>query len=291
MAKLRLIFSMLIFGTIGIFVEKIPLSSTLIACIRASVGVLFLGIILLVRRHKMHWGMIHKNLWFLLLSGAALGFNWIFLFEAYRYTTVSVATLCYYMAPVFVILLSPLVLKARLKKTSILCTCFAVAGAVLISGADVSSKQNMKGILWGLAAAFLYCSIILLNQFIQGLPAIETTFVQLFISAAVLIPYTAIRHEFKVIEMNPKIILLLLVVGIVHTGISYLLYFSSISFVPAQTAAVFSYIDPMTAILLSAWILHQPMTGIQILGTVFILGSTLFHELWQGKVKPVNQNN
>lgn len=276
---------MLIFGTIGIFVEKIPLGSAMIACIRASVGALFLGIILIGGKHKMHWSQIRTCLPFLLLSGVALGFNWIFLFEAYRYTTVSVATLCYYMAPVFVILLSPIVLKAKLTKASVICTCFAVFGAVLISGAVFSTKQNYQGILWGLAAAFLYCSIILLNQFIKGLPAIETTFLQLFISAIVLIPYTAMRHEFTVTKMSPKVVILLLIVGIIHTGISYLLYFSSISLVPAQTAAVFSYIDPMTAIVLSAWILHQPMTGIQVVGTVCILGSTLAHELWQSKVK------
>ena len=89
--------SMLIFGTIGIFVEMIPLPSSVIALARSGIGAALLALVMLAAKKPLHRDAIRQNLKFLLPSGAALGFNWILLFEAYRYTTVAVATLCYYM--------------------------------------------------------------------------------------------------------------------------------------------------------------------------------------------------
>lgn len=271
--------AMLIFGTLGIFISQINLPSSVIAMLRAVIGTVSIGIFMIVKKQKPDLQNIKKNLRYLLISGVALGFNWILLFEAYRYTTIPVATLCYYMAPVFVIILSPLVLKEKLTPTMAICSSVAIIGAVLISGATVGEGQSFKGVLCGLSAAVLYCGIVLTNKFIKNQSATETTFLQLSISGVIMLLYVALTEKISVADFDPKTSALVLVVGIIHTGISYVLYFGSVQRIPAQTAAVFSYIDPVSSILLSALILNQRMTVIQIAGTVLILGATLFNEL------------
>lgn len=273
------IIAMLIFGTLGIFVSQIPLPSSVIAMLRAVIGTISIGGFMLATKQRLDFKVIKKNAFYLLFSGAALGFNWILLFEAYRYTTIAVATLCYYMAPVFVILLSPIVLKEKLTPTMAVCSLVAIGGAVLISGATVGEGQSIKGIIFGLAAAALYCSIVLANKFIKNQSSTETTFLQLAISAVIMIPYVILIEDVTLADFRPKTIVFVLIVGIIHTGIAYVLYFGSVQRIPAQTAAVFSYIDPVSSIILSALILSQQMSVLQVIGTVLILGATLFNEL------------
>ena len=281
MNKLKMIASMLIFGTIGIFVQYVPLSSALIACVRAAIGTIFLAAVMLIGRKRPDMAAIRKNLRYLLPAGVALGFNWIMLFEAYRYTTVAVATLCYYMAPVFVIVLSPLVLKEKLTPGKIVCTIIAVAGAALISGVSAMAG-SLRGVMLGLSAAVLYCSIVLLNKFVRDISALETTFCQLAISAAVMLAYVLANGDLAALSglaLTPRVVLMALIMGIVHTGVAYFLYFSSVGHMPMQTAAVLSYVDPVSAIILSALLLSQPMTLLQIFGAVLILGSALANEV------------
>ena len=279
MEKIKMLISMLIVGTIGIFVNFIPVPTAVIACARAVIGTIFLAVIMLAGKSHMHWAAMKRNAVLLILSGAALGFNWIFLFEAYRYTTIAVATLCYYMAPVFVIVLSPLVLKERLTTKKILCTIGAVFGAFFISGVLGGQIQDIRGIGFGLLAAVLYCSIILLNKKMQGLEAMETTFCQLLTSALVMLPYVLLTVDVKTLQFSTTSIILLLIVGVIHTGIVYILFFSAVGKLPAQTSSVLSYVDPVTAILLSAVLLQQPLGWMQIIGTVLILGFTLLNEV------------
>lgn len=282
---LKLISAMFIFGTIGIFATSIPLSSPLLACTRGLLGSLFMLAVILIKKEVFAWSHLKANAWVLLLSGTAIGFNWIFLFEAYHYTTVAVATLCYYMAPIFVILLSPLVLKEKLTTAKMICTIAAVCGAVLISGALGDGVKDFTGVTFGLSAAALYCSVILLNKKITGMETYEKSFVQLGIAAFTMLLYSLGTQDFRSINLNLNDTLLLIILGIVHTGIAYVLFFSSIGSLPAQTSSLLTYIDPVTAILLSALWLHQPLTSSQIIGTILILGSTLTVELWNTRPK------
>ena len=280
-ALLSLIFSMVIFGTIGIFRKHIELSSGVLAMARGFIGAAFLLFIVALKREKLSKAAIKKNLWFLILSGACIGFNWILLFEAYRYTTVATATLCYYLAPIFVIMASPLILKERLSSRKVTCVLVALAGMVLVSGvlqAGFGGLAEMKGVLFGLGAAAFYASVILLNKKITDISAYDKTIVQLVCAATVLVPYVLLTGELAVAEWSGIGFVLVLVVGILHTGVTYALYFGSMAHLKAQTVAIFSYIDPIVAILLSAVLLQEKMDGLTILGTVMILGAAVYSE-------------
>ncbi len=279
MEKIKMVAAMLIVGSIGIFVSNIPLPSSVIACSRAVIGTIFLMMVLLIRKTKIKWNVFKNNWIYLLISGGALGFNWIFLFEAYRYTSVATATLCYYMAPVFVILLSPIILKEKLTILKIGCTITALIGAVLISGVFGNGGQDLRGIGFGLLAALLYSGIIIVNRFIKDLSGVETTFCQLAISAIIMIPYVTFTEDISIDFVSATTIILLLIVGIVHTGIVYILFFSAINKLPAQTSAILSYIDPLVAVCISVFILGEPLTLLQFVGGALILGFTLWNEL------------
>ena len=119
--RLLIIVSMTMFGTIGLFVKYIPLSSGESALYRALLAIALLGTFLLLTKQKIDFKAIKKDIPLLAISGMAMGVNWILLFEAYRYTTVSVATLSYYFAPVIVTIVSPILFKEKLTVKQIIC--------------------------------------------------------------------------------------------------------------------------------------------------------------------------
>lgn len=283
-SKGYLIIAMLIFGSVGLFVRNIDLSSAQIALARGIIGSLFLMIASKLMKQKISWKAVRPNLLLLILSGAAIGINWILLFQAYKYTTIPNATLSYYFAPVFVVFLSPLVLKERLTVIKTLCIIGAVIGMIFIVGiGEVPGKNHLIGIGYGLLAAVLYASVVLMNKFLRGLSGLETTLVQISTASVVLLPYVLITNKFQAIKLDGKSLISLLIVGILHTGVAYLLYFIAFQKLKAQTIAAFSYIDPISAIFMSSIFLGEKMTALQLFGGVLILGSTFLSEFYGRK--------
>ena len=277
----KLIISMCIFGTIGILRKYLPLSSTLIALCRAAIGSLFLICVVLLRKEKLIISEIKKNLLWLFLSGTAIGFNWIFLFEAYNYTTVTTATLCYYMAPTMAVVASHFLFREHLTIKKGICVLVAFLGMILVSGAadgGIPNPSELKGILFGLAAAVLYGSVILLNKKITVASPYTKTLFQLAIAGLVLLPYALLTENLTAVSFSPSVIVLLAVAGVVHTGFAYTLYFGSIPQLKTQTVALLSYIDPVLAIILSALILREPIGLSELIGSVLILGAAYISE-------------
>lgn len=280
-SKLQFISAMLIFGTIGLFRRMIPFPSSLIAASRGLIGTLFLILFLILTHQKLNWTHIKKSLFPLLLSGTMMGFNWILLFESYNYTSVAVSTVCYYMAPVFVILASPVLFKTSLTQKKIFCAIAAFEGILLVSGiltTDFIGLHEITGVLLGLGAAILYASVILINKKMSDIQVFDRTVIQLGTSALVLFPYTLITEDVSSLSLSGQTIILLLITGIVHTGIAYALYFNSIKEMESESIALYSYIDPMSAILFSSFFLHESITLIEMIGIVLILGSALMSE-------------
>ena len=238
-ARWMLIASMFIFGTLGPFVRKIPVSSGELALYRAILAAGLIGLFLQMTKQKISFREIKKELVLLLFSGMAMGFNWILLFEAYKYTTVSVATLSYYFAPVIVTAVCPVLFRERLTKKQILCFVMSTIGLVLITGiGNLTGGRDLIGIGFGLGAAVLYATVILLNKFIKKVEGIHRTFLQFLAAIMVLIPYVAMTGGVTLGGMGTIGWVNLLIVGLVHTGITYCLYFSSLKELPGQKAAI-----------------------------------------------------
>ena len=278
--RLMLIASMTIFGTLGIFVRNIPVSSGELALYRAVLAALLIAVFLLLTKQRIPFANIKKEVPLLLASGVAMGINWILLFEAYKYTTVSVATLSYYFAPVIVTVVCPVLFKEKLTGKQIICFIMSTLGLVLITGiGDIGSGNDFVGILFGLGAAVFYATVILLNKFIKNVKGIHRTFLQFLSAIVILVPYVIMTSGVTLGNLNGIGWVNLLIVGLIHTGVTYCMYFSSLKGLPGQKAAILSYIDPLVAVMISVTILGESMTLWQMIGGILILGFTLWNEL------------
>ena len=279
---LMFISSMLIFGTIGIFRRYIPLASAFLAFSRGLLGGLFLLVFSrLFKKSSAEKLPLHLFLR-LIFTGVLMGINWILLFEAFNYTTVSKATLCYYMQPTIVILLSPFIFKEALTRKKALCAATAIIGMVLVSGVMEEKgtwSGDARGILLGLGAAAFYAAVVIMNKKIQGVDAYRKTTIQLLSAGLAMIPYLLLTDGFAGTGVSMAVIFLLFFVGIVHTGIAYVLYFGSMDGLRVQSIALLSYIDPVSALFFSALFLAERLTLPGLIGAVLIIGSAIISEI------------
>ncbi len=275
----QLILSMLIFGTIGVVRRYIPFPSSVVALARALIGLVFLLIVRAVRHEPVDGTAVRRNFAKLLILGVLLAVNWIFLFEAYNHTSVAAATMCYYMAPVIVILLSPVVFGERITLRKGLCALIAVFGMVLVSDVFRSGLHGLRGIVFGLIAACFYAAIVILNRTLRDISAGDRTIMQFAVAAVVMLPYVLLTENIAALQPTPFVLLMLLIAGVIHTGWAYTLYFGSIARVPAQTAAPLSYLDPVVAVLLSVTLLKEPMSVPALFGAALVIGAMIISEV------------
>ena len=280
-ARLAFAGSMLVFGTIGLLRRFIDLPSAVIACFRGLLGCVLLLLLQRLRGRKPDLAALRRYLPALLISGGMIGFNWMLLFEAYQYTTISLATLSYYLAPVLVTALCPLLFHERMTRTQLICFLMSTLGVALIigSGGVQGGGSDVRGILFGVSAAVFYAAVILLNKYITGVPALERTFVQFLAAILVLTPYVALTSGFHPGVMSTIGWVNLLIVGLVHTGLTYCMYFSAIRALPGQESSLLSYIDPIVSVLVSVLLLGEPLAPVQIVGVVLFLGFAIANEL------------
>lgn len=278
-AKLLLSLSMIIFGTIGVFSRNIAVTSGELALYRAVLASVLIGGYFLLSRQKIDFKAIKKELLLLLFSGMAMGVNWILLFEAYKHTTISAATLSYYFAPVIVTVVCPILFREKLGKKQLLCFIMSTLGLVLIIGFEgMGGGNHVLGILLGLGAAVFYATVILLNKFIKNVEGIHRTFLQFLAAIVILVPYVLLAGDLQIGKLDGKGWVCLLAVGLIHTGITYCMYFSALKELKGQEIAILSYLDPLVAVAISFFVLGEDMTILQMLGGILILGFTLWNE-------------
>ena len=286
-ANILFISAMLIFGTIGIIVKFIPLDASEIAFYRSILALLVISLYFIIKKEKIKFNEKKSTLILLLLSGIGIGLNWIFLFESYDYTSLSISTVCNYFAPIIVMVLSPIILKEKISLKQVICLIIAVVGLILIVGAFEFKKDsnNLIGIILSLLAACLYAVVILINKKINFVDSIQRTFFQFLSLAIILLPYTLFTTGFNIFKLSVTNLLWLLLLGVVHTGIAYCMYFTSIKDMSGQKISILSFIDPVTSIMLAFFIFNDQLTGFQLVGALLILFATIFSEIPLKKAK------
>ncbi|MBR3377183.1 MAG: EamA family transporter [Mogibacterium sp.] len=279
-ARLQLIFTMLLFGTIGTLSRFIDMPSSVIALGRAFFSVLTIILILSLRRQKLDWDDIKRNIGWLILSSVFMCCNWVCQFEAFKYTTIAVSTLCYYMQPVFYILAAAIVIKEKLSPRKLICVAIAFCGMIFVSGVLQTGFHisELKGVLFGIAGGFFYAMVVLINKYMKDISPVNTTIMQMALVSLIMLPYSAATGGLAAARVTTVGIICLIVLGALHTGIGYIIYFDAVNKLPAQTVGILSYIDPVEAVLLSAFFLKEPMTVWTVIGAVMILGAAAFSE-------------
>lgn len=280
-ARGQLIITMMLFGTIGTLSRFINMPSSIICGGRALAGVVIILLILAVRRQSLDKEAIRRNIGWLFMSSCCMCFNWICQFEAFKYTTIATSTLCYYMQPIFFILLAAIVLKEKISPKKAICVVVAFIGMFLVSGVMQVGLHfsELKGVIFGIAGGFFYAVVVLINKYMKNISTVDTTIMQLAFVTVLMLPYSALTGAFSEVQVTTVGIICLLVLGFLHTGIAYIVYFDAVNKLPAQTVGILSYIDPVEAVLLSAFFLREPITVFTVIGAVLILGATAVSEL------------
>lgn len=270
------ILSLLIFGTNGLYVSNISLSSRHIVLLRTFIGGILLTCLVLLRG-----GFDRENLrrerTALIMGGAALGLNWVALFEAYRILNVSLATLIYYVGPIVVLLLSPILFHEKLSQKKILSAALVAVGLVCISGSIVVSGMNPLGLVAAILSALFYAVLIVFNKKIVRTSGLQTAALELDVAFAIVLLYALFTEGLPIITAGD--IPYIAGIGFINTGLAYLLYFSGLQKLPGQSVALISYLDPVSALLFSALLLHEAMSPIQIFGAVLIIGGAMLGEI------------
>ncbi len=278
--RIPFIVAVVLYGTIGMFLRFVDLPSEAVAFWRGVIGTAFILLFRLVRRERPDLKAMRENLVLLLLSGVGLGLNWIFLFAAYIKTTVAVASLCNYMAPLFVIILAPFVLKEKTDRRKLPCVAAALVGIVLISGVIGGSVKDPVGVVFGLLGALCFTGIVLCNRRMRRISAMDRATAQLAISAVTVFPYMMIRAGGSLpLPADLRSGLLVLMLGVLHTGAAYCLYFSGMASLPVQTVAILGYLEPVVSVLCSVVFLGEPLGVAGWIGAVLILSAAVISEL------------
>ena len=269
--------AMVIFGTNGLLVAKISLSSAEIVLMRTFLGFIFLFAVVAARR-SFSFSDLKRDIVPATIGGAALGLNWVLLFGAYKYAGVSIATLVYYCGPMIALILSPIIFKEKLTTNKIVAVVAVAAGMLCISG-NVTQGSDMQTGLLGAGAAALYALIIIVTKRVTHMSGLNCSMYELFISFIVMVFYLLINGIKLPVIPSADDIVYVLIIGFVNTGLAYYMYFSALQKLPAQTSSLISYADPLTALIVSALFLGEKLGIVQLLGAVLILGGACLGEL------------
>lgn len=270
--------AVIIYGTNGYFLHYINCSSEFVVMCRGLIGSIFILLMMFISKNLPDLKSIKKNLLMLIISGASLGFNWLFLFAGYRYA-VAITSLCNYTAPIIVVIISSLYLKEKLKTKQIVCIGIAFIGIVLISGLfDGEISSDIHCFTYGFLAAIGFVILVLCNKRIKDIKPLDKTVVQLFVSFLTVLPVVLTKHYIPA-SLDTNSLIILIMMGVINTGVAYILYFNSIDTLPAHQIAILGYVEPVLSILIGTIIFKESMTFLGGIGAILILGAALFNEI------------
>lgn len=274
---LKYIAGLLIFGSNGIVASRIALNSYEIVYLRSGIGGVALVLFFLLLRQGSN-GLRHKKEFlFLVLAGAAMGLNWLFLYEGYQEIGVGTATLMCYCGPVIVMALGPVLFQERLTKRKCLGFLAVFLGILCINGQAFQEGKTLWGLFCGAMAGVTYAVLVIFNKKAEHITGLENAMWQTLCSFLVVAAFM-LHQRGLAVEIAPGDWPPVLLLGLVNTGVGCYLYFSAISRLSVQTVAICGYLEPLSAVVLSALLLGEGMGALQILGTVLILGGAMFAE-------------
>lgn len=277
----KYILSNLLFGFNGVVASCILLSSTQIVLLRTLIGSLTLVVLFLIGGGRFTFLGKKRQFFFLVLSGIAMGTSWMFLYEAYERIGVSIGTLLYYCGPVIVMMTSPFLFRERLTAGTLIGVLAVMIGVFLINGGAADVGMDLPGLGCGLMSAVTYAVMVICNKKAKDISGLENPTLQLIVSFLTVAVFVGVRGELAM-DITPRSLLPIGVLGILGTGIGCYLYFSSIGKLPVQTVAVFGYLELVSAVVFAAIFLEETMALPQWIGGVLIVGGAVLGE-WLGK--------
>lgn len=279
--SLKYFISVFLYGTLGFFLAFIDVNSEFVVFCRGTFGCLFILVLLAVKKQKLDIEAIKKNFVYLVICGVSLGLNEIFLFMGYKYA-VSLASLGNYTAPITIIVISAILYKDELSLKQILCIFASFVGVVLLSGVLTGTSSDIRGLIFGLCGSIGFITLVFMNKKLKNIGPYDKTIIQLLFSSLTTLPLIFINKSY-LISYDIKTVSILLMLGIIHTGFAYSLYFDSINTLKPIKIAIIGYVEPVMSVLIGALFLNESMDIYAIIGAILILGSAIISELFNAK--------
>lgn len=282
MNRIKLVFVMIIWGSLGVFTRSIPLSALSLSFLRALIALPILFIVMKMKKaNKVKCSLLKPYI----ISGVLLGFGWLTLFYGFKHTSISSAVIIYNMCPVYVIIAAPIVLKETISKIQIAVIFISFLGLFLIIGHNLTEGYGYMGLILSAISGMLYATIVLINRSIKVRVDNQTaTFVQIFTAMTVLLPFVLFEGNiFTVVRLDALAVIYTILLGILHTGMAYTMFFSIYEHMKSVEIVSFSFLEPLFGILFSVIFVGERLTLLQTFGGILILGSTYIGEIFKDR--------
>lgn len=261
--------SAVIWGLNGVIVNWVPLDAYTIAFFRVLFATLaLLPVMLLTQRREM--AEAAKAWREMLALGVLLSLGWSFLFQSMKMIAIANAVLLNYMAPIFVALLSPIFLKEKIERVTILALATSMVGMILISSQQNqhSTGLDLLGIIFGLLAGLAYAGFIILSKrIVAGFSSLAVAFYA-YLATTIFLSPSLIGGNLSLDWVSWA---LLLVLGVFNTGFAVTLYLNGLKLIKAQRAVVFTYFEPVSTMVFGFFFLAQQPTMLMLIGGSLIL--------------------
>ncbi|MGV9880491.1 DMT family transporter [Streptomyces sp. NPDC003006] len=263
--------AMVLSGTLGVFVVESGASAFDVVFFRVLFGALALGAYAAARGYFRDHGLTPKKLGLAALGGLFIVFNWVFLFKAYEATSISLATVVYHTQPFFLVLLSALVLRERLSRSQLGWLAAAFAGLVLVSGVRPGDTGSLAGIGLALLAAVLYALSTLVTKRVTGVRPHLIALVQVLVGIPLLLPFA----DFGAMSGTGTRWAWLVGLGVIHTGLMYVLMYAAYAKLPTAKIAVLAFTYPAVAMVADRAVYGHHIGLVQALGVPLIVLASL----------------
>lgn len=258
----------LLFGFPGLFAEWLkPLLPIQIVAGRTLFAAIFLILGLgLLGRLSLPQG---KKTWIkLLATGVVLAFHWMAFFKAIQLTNVAIGLLAFSTFPLFTSLLEPLIFKEKLRQMDLFLALLVLVGISIVGNDALRADFGIAGILWGLAGSASFALMALLNRGLNlELKGLEIAAYQNLFAFIALLPFN-IGLPLPSDGMTWGLLLLL---GVLFTGIAHGMFNQSLAFIRASTASLIVSMEPLYGIILAFFLLDQKPGMLTLMGGGLIL--------------------
>ena len=203
--------------------------------------------------------------------GLLLALHWVVFFAAINETSVASAVLVTYTAPVFMAMLSPVILGERLTRVTVGALAVSLAGTALIAlSSGEGGEVTAHGVALALAAAITMAFlIVLLKRFGGDTDPVTVVFYESLVATLTLLPFGL----FQSYEVTAGDAAYLAVLGVVLSGVVGIIYVAAIRSVAATTAGILAYMEPVSAAVLAALVLGEALTAGVIAGGAAIVAA------------------
>ncbi|QKJ36207.1 DMT family transporter [Pseudomonas sp. MPDS] len=269
--SLEMTAAMLISGTIGWFVlvSGVPVLDVVFwRCVFGAATLL----LICAGFGFLRPGLLTRTTFLLaVLSGVAIVGNWVLLFASYSRASIAIGTAVYNVQPFMLVGLAALLLGEKITAQKLFWLAVSFLGMLAIVSAHGEQGQGggdyLTGIALALGAALLYAIAALIIKHLTGTPPHLIALIQVSTGVLLLAPWA----NFSALPQQPEAWASLVTLGMVHTGVMYVLLYSAIQRLPTAVTGALSFIYPIAAIFVDWFAFGHRLELLQWLGVVAIL--------------------